>query len=133
MLGFNDTSPLVGHFVSSPREREERDRKDSRDVREEQGGKRNRNESEKNRKKHKYSPFTLTCYKDSPNCKPASVGRPRDVRYDTFVPPDHPPPPPASQHHHHHPLRCMPTAKALISLHSTFRVIAALLQNHLIL
>ena len=26
MLGFNDTSTLVGHFVSSPREREKRDR-----------------------------------------------------------------------------------------------------------
>ena len=28
MLGFNDTSTLVGHFVSSPREREKRDRRD---------------------------------------------------------------------------------------------------------
>ena len=25
VLGFNDTSTLVGHFVSSPREREKRD------------------------------------------------------------------------------------------------------------
>ena len=32
MLGFNDTSTLVGHFVSSPREREKRDsRGDERD------------------------------------------------------------------------------------------------------
>ena len=47
MLGFNDTSTLVGHFVSSPREREKRDRRDSRrDEREEQGRKRNRNETE---------------------------------------------------------------------------------------
>ena len=30
MLGFNDTSTLVGHFVSSPREREIRDRRVSR-------------------------------------------------------------------------------------------------------
>ena len=30
MLGFNDMSTLVGHFVLSPREREKRDRKDSR-------------------------------------------------------------------------------------------------------
>ena len=45
VLGFNDTSTLVGHFVSSPREREKRDRRDSRrDEREEQGRKRNRNE-----------------------------------------------------------------------------------------
>ena len=46
-LGFNDTSTLVGHFVSSPREREKIDRRDSRrDEREGQGRKRNRNESE---------------------------------------------------------------------------------------
>ena len=46
-LWFNDTSTLVGHFVSSPREREKRDRRDSRrDEREGQGRKRNRNESE---------------------------------------------------------------------------------------
>ena len=30
MLGFNDTSTLVGHFVSSPRECEKIDRRDSR-------------------------------------------------------------------------------------------------------
>ena len=29
-MGFNDTSTLAGHFVSSPREREKRDRRDSR-------------------------------------------------------------------------------------------------------
>ena len=47
VLGFNDTSTLVGHLVSSPREREKRDRRDSRrDEREGQGRKRNRNESE---------------------------------------------------------------------------------------
>ena len=47
VLGFNDTSTLVSHFVSSPREREKRDRRDSRrDERGEQGRKRNRKESE---------------------------------------------------------------------------------------
>ena len=49
MLGFNDTSMLVDHFVSSPREREKTDtcRRDIRgDEREGQGRKRNRNESE---------------------------------------------------------------------------------------
>ena len=47
VLGFNDTSTLVGHFVSSLREREKRDRRDSRqDEREGRGRKRNRNESE---------------------------------------------------------------------------------------
>ena len=30
VLGFNDTSTLVGHFVSTPREREKSDRRDSR-------------------------------------------------------------------------------------------------------
>ena len=46
-MGFNDMLTLVGHFVSSPRERKKRDRRDSRgDEREGQGRKRNRNESE---------------------------------------------------------------------------------------
>ena len=46
VLGFNDTPTLVGHFVSSPREREKKDRRDSRgDLREGQGRKKNRNES----------------------------------------------------------------------------------------
>ena len=64
-LGFNDTSTLVGHFVSSPREREKKDRRDSRrDEREGQGRKRNRNESEET-EEIKTSPSTLTCYKDS--------------------------------------------------------------------
>ena len=48
VFGFNDKSNLVGHFVSSPREREKRDRRGSRrDEREKQGRKENRNESEK--------------------------------------------------------------------------------------
>ena len=51
--GFNDTSTLVGHFVSSHREREKRGRRDSRgDEKEEQGGKKNRNESEETRNKN---------------------------------------------------------------------------------
>ena len=41
VLGFNDTSTLEGHFVSSPREKEKRDRRDSRgDEKEGQGRKR---------------------------------------------------------------------------------------------
>ena len=44
MLGFNDMSTLVGHFVSSPRQREKRDNRG--DKKEGQGKKRNRNESE---------------------------------------------------------------------------------------
>ena len=50
MLVFNDTSTLVGHFVSSPRERQKRDRRDSGDEREEHGQKRNRNEVKKQNK-----------------------------------------------------------------------------------
>ena len=47
VLGFKDTSTVVGHFVSSPREREKRDRRDSRgDEGDGQQRKRNRNESE---------------------------------------------------------------------------------------
>ena len=46
-VAFKDMSTLVGHFVSSPREREKRDRRDNRgDERVGQGRKRNRNESE---------------------------------------------------------------------------------------
>ena len=41
-LGFNDTSTIAGHFVSSPKDREKRDRRDSReDEREGQGRKEN--------------------------------------------------------------------------------------------
>ena len=43
-LELNNTSTLVGHFVSSPREREKRDCRG--DEREGQGRKRNKNESE---------------------------------------------------------------------------------------
>ena len=43
MLGFNNMLTLVGHFVSSPREREKRDSRG--DEREGQGRKKNRNES----------------------------------------------------------------------------------------
>ena len=60
MLGFNDTSTLVSHFVSSPRESEKRDRKDSRiDEREGQGRKRNRSESEETEEIKTFSPLPL--------------------------------------------------------------------------
>ena len=72
VLGFNDTSTLEGHFVSSPREREKRDRRESRgDEREGQGRKRNRNESEET-EELKHSPSTLTHYKDSRPCPTVS-------------------------------------------------------------
>ena len=51
VLGFNYMSTLVGHFVSSPREREKIDIRDSRgDKRGGQGRKRNKNESEETEK-----------------------------------------------------------------------------------
>ena len=65
VLGFNDTSTLEGHFVSSPREREKRDRRESRgDEREGQGRKRNRKESEET-EEIKTFPLYPYHYKDS--------------------------------------------------------------------
>ena len=58
---FNDTSTLVGHFVSSPREKEKIHRRESRgDEREGQGRKRKMNEGEET-KAIKHSPSTHTC------------------------------------------------------------------------
>ena len=72
MLGLNDTSTLVGHFVLSPKEREERDRRDSRrDEREEQGRKMNRNES-KETEEIKTFPLYSYCNKDSRPCQTVS-------------------------------------------------------------
>ena len=72
VLGFNDTSTLVDHFVSSPRGREKRDRRDSgRGGRDGQGRKRNRNESEETEEIETY-PITITCYKDSRPCPSVS-------------------------------------------------------------
>ena len=60
MLQFNDTSTLVGHFVSSPRERVKRDRRDSRrDERDGQGRKRNRSESEEKEGNNNIPPLPL--------------------------------------------------------------------------
>ena len=61
-MGFNDMSTLVGHFVSSPRERKKRDRKASiGGEREGQGRNENRNESEetKERKHFPLNPYQL--------------------------------------------------------------------------
>ena len=83
MLGFNDMSTLVGHFVSSPREREKRDRRDSRrDEREELGRKKNRNESEETEeiKTAPLNPYLQQGQQALPNYKPTSVG---DVRHTT--------------------------------------------------
>ena len=69
MLGFGDTSTLVGLFVSSPSEREKRD--STGDEREGQGRKRNRNENEET-EEIKAFPSSLTCYKDSRPCPTVS-------------------------------------------------------------
>ena len=83
VLGFNDTSTLMGHFVSSPREREKRDSR--RDEREGQGRKRSRNESEETEeiKTFPLYPYLLQGQQAMPNCKPISVGPPGNVRYTT--------------------------------------------------
>ena len=72
VLGLNDTSTLVGHFVSSPRKWEKRDRRDRRGgEREGLGRERNRNEKEET-EEIKTFPSTLTCYKDSKPCPTVS-------------------------------------------------------------
>ena len=72
MLGFNDASTLVYHFVSSPREREKRDRRDGRgDERDGQGRERKMNESEETEETI-FFPSTLTCCKDSRPCPTVS-------------------------------------------------------------
>ena len=64
VLGFNNMSTLVGHFVASPKERKKRDRRG--DERAGQGRKMRMNESEET-EEIKTFPTTLTCCKD---CRP---------------------------------------------------------------
>ena len=59
VLRFIDTSTLVGHFVSSSKERV-------------QGRKTKRYESEETEEIKTHSPFTITCYKDSRPCPTVS-------------------------------------------------------------
>ena len=72
LMGFNDTSTFVGHFVSFPIEREKRDRRDSRDERKGQGRKRNRNECEETEeiKTFPIYPYLLQGQQALPNWKP---------------------------------------------------------------
>ena len=72
MLGFNDKSIPVGHFVSSPREREKRERELVEEMKEGDRGKRGTRMKVKKQKKSKHSPSTLTCYKDSRPCPTVS-------------------------------------------------------------
>ena len=72
VLGFNDMSTLVGHFVSSPREQEKRDRRDSRrDEREGQGRKRKIFESEETEEIKSLPLYPYMC-KDSRTCPTVS-------------------------------------------------------------
>ena len=60
LVGFNDMSTLVGHFVSSPREREKRDKRDSRgDEREGHGRKRTRMKSQETEEIKNIHPLPL--------------------------------------------------------------------------
>ena len=83
VLGFNETSTLLGHFVSFSREREKR--RDSRgDEREGQERKRKMNESEeleeiKKTKNFLLYPYLLQGQQALPTCKQISVGRPGDA------------------------------------------------------
>ena len=62
MLGFNDMSTLVDHFVSSPRERENK-RGDSRGDEREGQGRKSRNETEETEEIKTFPPLSLpaTC------------------------------------------------------------------------
>ena len=84
MLGFNDMSTLVGHFVLSPRER----RKDIEEIIEEMK-ERDREEESKGTEEIKafpLYPYLLQGQQALPNCKPISVGRPGDKSYRTPSP-----------------------------------------------
>ena len=78
---FNDTSTLVGDFLSSPKERGTRARRESRDEKEGQGRQRNRNESEETEviKTFPLYHYLLHGWQALPNCKQISVGRPGNV------------------------------------------------------
>ena len=82
------TSILVGHFVSSPREREKRDRRDSSDEREGQGRKRNRNETEETEEIKIFPPLPLPATRIAALAQlEANISwTPVDVRYPTPLP-----------------------------------------------
>ena len=90
-LWFSDTSTLVGHFESSPRERKKRDRRNSRDEREEQ--ERKKNESEES-EETKTFPSTLIYYKDSRHFAQLLANlswmTQWHKKHDIFTIPDHP-------------------------------------------
>ena len=84
LLGFNDTSTLMGLFVLSPREREKRDKRESRgDERVGQGRKREMNESQGTEEITTLPlyPYLLQGQQALANCLPISVGHPGDKSY----------------------------------------------------
>ena len=72
----------MGHFVSSPREREKRDRRDSRDERDDQVRKMDKNGSEET---EEIKPLPLPAIRIA-GLAQLSVGRPGDVRYTSPSP-----------------------------------------------
>ena len=75
VLGFNNTSTLVGHFVSSPREREKGGKEIEEiveEIKEKDREERGTGIKVKKQKRQKHSPSTLTCYKDSRPCPTVS-------------------------------------------------------------
>ena len=72
VLGFNDTSTLMGHFVSSPREREKETEEIAEEMKERDREERGTGMKVKKQKKWKHHLPTLTCYKDSRPCPTVS-------------------------------------------------------------
>ena len=71
VLGFNDMSVFVEHFVSSPKRGRREIEEIVEEMKERDRDERNRNESEET-EEIKKSPKTLTCYKDSRPCPTVS-------------------------------------------------------------
>ena len=94
VLGFNDTSILVGHFVSSPWEREKRDRRDSRGDEKRGTGKKEEQEWKwRNRRNKNSLPLSLPATRRAglPQLLANISWMPRWCKlHDTFATPDHP-------------------------------------------
>ena len=86
VLGFKDTPTLVGHFVSSPNEREREIEEMVEEIKERDRGEGRMNDSEETEEIKKIFPiypYLLQGQQALPNCKPISVGRPGDAKYTT--------------------------------------------------
>ena len=85
VLGFNNTSTRLGHFVLSPREREKRDSRGDEGEGKGRMRKMNENGETEEIKTSPFYPYLLQGQQAFSNCKPISVGRP-NVRYTTPLP-----------------------------------------------